>query len=238
VPYTVYTTGIMYRADRVTPGSGDNGGYDMLWDAANKGKSYIIDDNREALVMAMLRGAMTDDVNTEDPAIIDRAQQSLAELVNLVNIKLGIQAYSLVPEGTANVHQCWSGDAVNGQYYLPKGTDVDVLGYWYPKNVPGVIGSDCISVPAKAAKPVLAHHFLDYMLQPENAVANFGYTGYQPPQKTLDPESLVKDEYVAKNLAAAVVRPEEYADAQQILQITAAGEAVWNTAWAKFKAGQ
>ena len=99
MPYTVYTTGIMYRADRVTPGSGPNGGYDMLWDATNKGKAYIIDDNREALVMAMLRGAMTTDVNTEDPAIIDKAQASLAELVDLVNIKLGIQAYSLGARG-------------------------------------------------------------------------------------------------------------------------------------------
>ena len=76
------------------------------------------------------------------------------------------------------------------------------------------------------------------MLQPENAVANFGYTGYQPPQNSLDPESLVADEYVAENLSACVVRPEQYANAQQILQITPAGEAVWNTAWAKFKAGQ
>ena len=237
VPYTVYTTGIGYRADRVQPGASATGGYDMLWDPKNKGKAVVIDDYREAPSMVMLKDKLTADINTEDKAIVDAAEAKLAELIDLVNIKYGIAAYTAVPEGSANVYQCWSGDMINAQYYLPKGVGPEVLGYWYPTDEPGVIGSDCIAIPKSAEKPVLAHLFLDYMLQPENAVANFGYTGYQPPQKSLDPSSLVKDEYVAENIASTVVRPEDYADAQQILQISAAGEAVWRDAWARFKAG-
>ena len=237
VPYTVYTTGIGYRADRVTPAKTETGGYDLLWDTANKGKAYIIDDYREAFCMVMLKDKLTDDVNTEDPAIVKAAEQKLAELIDLVNIKLGIQAYQVIPEGNANVYQCWSGDIINAQYYLPKGVKADVLGYWYPSTEPGVIGSDCIAVPKSAEHPVLAHHFLDYMLQPENAIANFGYVGYQPPQKTFDPDTMVQGEYVAKNIASTIVRPEDYANAQQILQITAAGQKVWRDAWVDFKSG-
>lgn len=238
VPYTVYTTGIGYRADRVTPASTATGGYDMLWDPANKGKAYLIDDYREAPSMVMLKDKLTDDINTEDAAIINAAGEKLSELIDLVNIKLGIQAYTVIPEGAANVYQCWSGDMINAQYYLPKGQKASTLGYWYPTDEPGVIGSDCIAIPKNATNPVLAHHFLDFMLQPENAIANFGYVGYQPPQKTLDPDKLVADEYVAPNLASTVVRIADYADAQQILQITAKGDALYQDAWSTFTSGQ
>ncbi len=43
VPYCAYTSGVGYRADRVSGGFG----YGLLWDPAYKGKAYLIDDHRE-----------------------------------------------------------------------------------------------------------------------------------------------------------------------------------------------
>ena len=233
VPYTAYTTGIGYRADRVK--SIPTNGYDLLWDAANKGKVYILDDAREGLSMAMLRTGQTD-LNTEDPAAHQGGGPSL-RLIDAVNVKIGITAYQLVPEGQATVHQCWSGDIINAQYYLPKGLGTEVLGYWYPADRKGAVGTDTIAIPRSAQKPVLAHLFLNHMIDNDVALENFSFTGYQPALSVVTPEKMVADEYVAENLMSAIVTPAHYADGIQELQLCPAGEAVWNDEWAKFKAG-
>jgi spermidine/putrescine transport system substrate-binding protein len=234
VPHTLYTTGVLYRADRVT--SVPANGYDLLWDEEFKGKIYVLDDDREALGMAMLRKGITD-INTEDPAVVDAARRDLEELIGRVNIKIGSTQYSMVPEGAATIHQAWSGDAVNAQYYLPKGTGPEVLGWWYPADRRGAVGSDMLAVPTSAEHPVLAHHFINYMLDPANSVPDFEYTGYQPPLKALNPDSMLADEYVTENLVGAVITPEDFDKGLQLLQLTPKGEALWDDAWAKFRSG-
>jgi spermidine/putrescine transport system substrate-binding protein len=235
VPYNAYTTGVGYRADRVK--SVPANGYDLLWDPAYKGKAYVLDDAREGLAMAMLRNGVTD-VNTEDPAKIKQAGAWLSELIRLTNVKVGITGYQLVPEGQATVHHCWSGDMVNAQSYLPKGVKADVLGYWYPSGSNGVVGTDTLAVPRTASKPVLAHLFLDHLLDAAVARENFSFTGYQPALSAITPEKMVGDGFVTEQLKPTIVTPDVYARGLQILQISPAAEALWNDAWATFKAGR
>ncbi len=66
------------RQDRSRPTTGAScpTATDLLWDPKYKGRTYILDDDREALWMALLRRGITD-VNTEDPTQID---QALADL--------------------------------------------------------------------------------------------------------------------------------------------------------------
>ncbi|MFC4585485.1 spermidine/putrescine ABC transporter substrate-binding protein [Sphaerisporangium corydalis] len=235
VPYNAYTTGVGYRADRVS--SVPANGYDLLWDPAYKGKAYVLDDAREGLAMAMLRKGITD-VNTEDPAKIRQAGGWLAELIALTNVKVGISAYQLVAEGQATVHHCWSGDMVNAQSYLPKGVKADVLGYWYPAGGAGLVGTDTIAIPRTAAKPVLAHMFLDHLLDPAVAQENFSFTGYQPALSAITPEKMVGDGFVTEQLRSTIVTPEVYARGLQLLAISPPAEAIWNDAWSAFKAGR
>ncbi|MET0911264.1 MAG: spermidine/putrescine ABC transporter substrate-binding protein, partial [Ilumatobacteraceae bacterium] len=237
VPYTIYTTGIGYRIDAVAeaPDTYDNP-YDILWDPANTGQVYVLEDDREVFAMAMLRAGDTADVNTEDAGAVDAALSSVSELIDLVNVKVGSEAYTVLPEKRAWVHQCWSGDAVNAQYYLPEGDTIDNIGYWRPESG-GVVGSDTIAVLRSATNPVLAHTFVDYLLDATHAVENYSWLGYQPPQTSLDPESVVADGYVPAHLATAVVRPEDFETGQQLLQLSLAGEREWDNAWSTFTAG-
>jgi spermidine/putrescine transport system substrate-binding protein len=234
VPYTAYTTGIGYRADRVT--SVPANGYDLLWDASQKGKIYVLEDDREPLAMAMLRAGQLD-VNTEDQALIKTAGDALRGLISAVNVKYGTTAYQYIPEGQANVHHCWSGDIINAQYYLPDNLGADVLGYWYPADRKGAVGTDMMAIPRTAQKPVLAHMFLNHLLDNDNALSNFEYTGYQPALSIVTPEKMVADEYVAENIVSAIVTPAHYADGVQLLQLSPGGEAVWDDEWATFRAG-
>jgi hypothetical protein len=79
---------------------------------------------------------------------------------------------------------------------------------------------------------------LDYLLDEKNAYSNFvDYVGYTPPQKGIDAESLIKRGVIPKSLAGAVVRPDQFAANQELLQLSVEGERRYDEAWSKFKAG-
>ena len=67
-------------------------------------------------------------------------------------------------------------------YYLPKGTKPDVISFWGPDEG-GVVQNDTLLIPSKSKRPVLAHAFLNFMLDKKNAYDNFvQFNGYTPPQ--------------------------------------------------------
>ncbi|WP_051944108.1 polyamine ABC transporter substrate-binding protein [Streptacidiphilus rugosus] len=234
VPYNVYSSGIGYRADKVTAIPAN--AYDLFWDPAYAGKVYLLDDYREALAMTMLhRGHY--DLNTEDPAALALAGKDLAGLLKTVQVKLGTQEATLLPQGAALVHQAWSGDMVSAQSNLAKGQPVTQLGYWYPEHGKGVVGTDCMAVVRGAPHPVLAHLFLDYLLDTANAGTNMSWIGYQPAQTAFTPDYLVKNQYVPANLTSAIVTEAEYRASVQLLELTPTGEKLWQNTWAQFNAG-
>jgi spermidine/putrescine transport system substrate-binding protein len=238
VPYTVYTTGITWRKDKLSKGPSSYANpYDIFWnvDGKLKGKVAIIDDQREALGLALLRRHVTD-VNTEDPTLVQRAESDLAELTKRLNVKTNQTDYQDVPAGATWLAQAWSGDMAAAADYMPKGVAVSVVGYWRPsKNA--VVGSDMITVLRGAKSPVLAHHFLDYVLGNKEALKNLSWLGYMPPLKSINPDRLVAQGYIPKNLASTVVRESDFDHGVSLLPLTTKGQATWQDAWSKFKAG-
>ena len=63
------------------------------------------------------------------------------------------------------------------------------------------------------------------------------FNGYTPPQNTIDGDSLVKQGLIPKSLATAVLRPDQFANNQELLALSVEGSKLWQNAWAKFKAG-
>jgi len=236
VPYTIYGTGVLYRADMVT--SIPDNGYDLMWDEAYAGKIYLLDDLQEAIGMSLLRNKISTDINTSNAADVQEATDSLIDLIGRVNVKTDVSAYSEVPEGTATIHQCWSGDPIAGQYYLPKGETPDVLGYWRPDNLSEyVIGSDNIAIPKSASKPVLSHLMINDLLDNDIALRNFGWNGYQPPLTKLSARYLIDQDYIPENLMNAVVQRDELDAGLTFYEVEPSTEALWRQNWARFKAG-
>ena len=237
VPYVLFTTGIGWRTDRVkTDPASLSHPYDIFWDESYKGKIYLLDDYREAIAMALLRKGHTD-VNTGDPELIEAAKKDLQEL-SRVNVQLSTEDYSYLPEGRADIHQAWSGSMVSGQYYMANGVPASVLRYWFQPDGRGPIGSDEMAVLKSGKNPVLAHHFLNFMLDEKNAYENFAqYVGYQPPQIKLNPDRLVADEVVPPNLKSAIVRESDFVNGYQELELSAESQSLWQNAWAEFNAG-
>jgi spermidine/putrescine transport system substrate-binding protein len=75
------------------------------------------------------------------------------------------------------------------------------------------------------------------MLDNENALHNFSWTGYQPPITAINTETLVADEYVPEYLDTAVVREEDFEIGQVPLQLPVEGEQMWKQAWATAQSG-
>ena len=238
VPYTIYTTGIGWRNDHVPDDiAGMSNPYDIFWNPAYKGKIHLLDDYRETVSMALLKNGITD-INTGDSKLIDMARDDLLELVDLVGVKLDTNDYTDLPEGGSWIHQSWSGDLVSAQYYLPKGTSIKALSYWYPPNGGGVVGQDNIAILRTGKNPVLAHLFLNWMLDNKISYSNFvDFNGYQAPMNNVNPDQLVADEVVPRNLISTVVRPSDFDSGYTILELSPSVDAAWHSAYQQLQAG-
>ncbi len=237
VPYTVYTTGIGWRTDKVKKGPSEyDNPYDIFWDSKPyAGKVAILDDQREALGMTLLRRHIYD-INTEDPKLINRAEKDLSQLTSLANVKVNVNDYTDIPSGATYISQAWSGDMATANQYLPKGVPASVLGYWSPhKNAE--TQNDMITVLRDAKHPVLAHTFLNFLLDNENALQNFTFNGYIPPLTSIQPAKLVSQGYIPANLTSTVVRESDFEKGVTIDALTTAGATLWENAWSTFKAG-
>ena len=116
------------------------------------------------------------------------ATNSLLDLDRLVNLHIDNNDYSNVPSGQIWIHYAWSGDMAAAAGYMPKGTPVDVIGYWFPSDGKGPVGNDTMTVLAGGKNPVLAHLFLNYMLDLPNVFENISYNGYMQPINGVTPE--------------------------------------------------
>lgn len=236
VPYTVYTTGVGYRADRVDQ---PDKGYQLIWDQQYKGKVGVIDDANESLAMAMLAFNIGEgDINTDNQEYINAARDKLIELIDLVDVTVDITQYETIANGKFTVHQAWSGDMLAARFYLPPGETTEVLGYWRPDDKSQVvIGIDNIAVPKSARNPVLAHAFLNYILDNEVSEKNFSWNGYQPPVTKLNAEYLIKQGYISPNLTTALVVPEDFTSGKSFHEQTPAVDNMWLAAFQQFKNG-
>jgi spermidine/putrescine transport system substrate-binding protein len=244
VPYTVWQDGIGWRNDKLgTDIATMDVPYDIFWESQSyRGKVAILDDKRDALSMPMQREGMHDgvrrNVNTEDPELVAQAGRDLEELTDICNVKYAITDYQTLPEAKTWLHQSWSGDLLGGAFYnMPKNVKPDVLSFWAPDK-DGVVQNDFLCIGRAARSPVLAHQFLNFMLDERNAFDNFvNFNGYTPPQNAIDADTLIKQGLIPKSLIGAVVRPDQFATGQELLQLTVTGERAWDQAWSKFKAG-
>jgi spermidine/putrescine transport system substrate-binding protein len=231
VPYTIYTTGIAWRKDHVSenPYTMANP-WSMPWQAKYKGKVAILDDYRESISLGLMKNGIFN-LNTTSASQISKSQQSLQDLAKLVNTHIDNNDYSNLPSGQIWIHHAWSGDIAGAPYYLPKGVSPKVLGYWFPTDGKGPVGNDTITVLAGAKNPVLAHLFLNYMLDVPNALTNISFNGYMQPLTAITPQRLVKEGLLEPNLTSTAVLPSYFRRGVSELELPTIADQQWQQAW-------
>ena len=251
LPYTVYVTGVSYRRDvisddefRAIPNP-----YDALWDPRFKGKVGVYNSYRDVMCMTMIRRGLTD-INTTDANLITQAGNDLVDMTAAVSpVSKTNTAYIGIPNDQVHISQAWSGDTVAAWGYGPalNQTNYEHIGYWYPTDRIGSVDNDLIAVPSGAKNPVLGHMFLNFLSEYQNAMDNFSFVGYQPPQIKADPDTLTTTigkygkpydvPYVLPWLTDAVVREEDFQKGLRIGELTPDVDDLWQHQWDRFKSG-
>ena len=241
LPYCLWDTGVMWRNDFVTADvAGLANPYDVFWNDPPVDKTHLLNNSRDLLSLAMFRQGQTE-VNTDDPAVIEAAKQQIAEVVAATNAHFDHNDFADVPRGRAYLHQSWSGNVGSAFYFLPEGDTAPNISYYWPgstEGIPGNVDNDTVTILKGAKNPVLAHLFVDFILDTQNATTNYTtYTGYQQPMKGITPESLVGSAVVPEHLASTIVREEDFSQGYRLLELAPDVEALWESAYQEILAG-
>ena len=223
VPYAMYATGIIYRADKVRDMSGS---WNDMVNPSAQGRAYLLDDFQEVIGAGnLVSGA---ELNSVDEADVEKAKAWA------LGVKPELRGFSTddvqnMVSGNAWIHHGWNGDVVNVRNQVDKPEN-----YSFQKCSEGIpLGTDCFAIPANAEHPGTALTFINFMLEPENAARNIEYMGYPMPYTGPDETfaDLVKDD------PAINVSVEDLESGQQFENLGAAGRRLWDRTWTEIKAG-
>jgi spermidine/putrescine transport system substrate-binding protein len=221
-PYTMYATGLGWRADKVT---GMTGSWRDLVEADSGGKAFMLDDFQEDIGMANLVNGY--ELNTVDPEELNEARDLL------IDFKPHLRGYSSdtitqMASGNAWIQHLWNGDVVNARYQVDNPEDIK-----FQKCSEGIpVGSDTFAIPVNAQHPGTALKFIDFILEPENAAKNVEWIGYPMPYKGGAQEAfagLVKDDPSIEVTIEDLQNGEEFRDLQT------EGRQLWDRVWTEVK---
>jgi spermidine/putrescine transport system substrate-binding protein len=232
VPYTIYTTGIAWRKDLVpeNPYAMRNAWREMFFQPKYKGKIAILDDYREGISLGLMMNGIYN-LNTTRKDQINLSLRTLLALADAVDMQIDNNDYTEVPDGQTWIHHAWSGDMAAAAQYMPKGVPVEVVRYWFPRDGKGPIGNDTNTVLRSSSNPVLAHLFLNYILDEPVAVENISWNGYMQPLTGITPELLVKEKILPPTLMTTTVLPQDFRHGVGELQLPVDADALWQQAW-------
>ncbi len=100
-----------------------------------------------------------------------------------------------------------------------------------PRTARGPIANDTNTVLRSASSPVLAHLFLNYLLDEPVVVENISYNGYMQPVTAITPELLVKEQILPPSLMSTAVLPSDFRRGVAELQLPVDADALWQQAW-------
>jgi spermidine/putrescine transport system substrate-binding protein len=228
VPYTVYSTGIGWRRDLVRDADAPealSNPYDAYWNERYRGAVGIYDDYREAIAMALLRAG--EDPNTGDERALGRAVDDLIALAEDVDVEVSAEgAYHELQTGEYAFQQSWSGDLLSAKRFgAVAADDAGLVAYTWPRG--GIVGCDLTAICARGRNPVLAHAFVDHLLDVGVALENFRWNGYQPPVGDELPPS-------PAYLGDAILHPDDLTEGRFLRPLGPDADARWRVGWQRF----
>ena len=173
------------------------------------------------------------------PAIETTTHIKIASGLKARYIGIGADGpYAELQTGEYAIQQAWSGDVLSAKRF-GDGTDRTLASTGFVWPAGGVVGCDLTAVCAGGRNPVLAHRFLDYLLEEEVALDNFAWNGYQPPVASAQPSSFADPAFpwstiVPAHLLDAILAPEDLVTGTFLRPLDASREAVWQQGWRRF----
>jgi spermidine/putrescine transport system substrate-binding protein len=244
VPYTVYSSGVGWRDDLVAPADAPDATdpFAIFWDDRYRGRLGIYDEYLEALSLALLRNGVVD-LKAATDAQLARAADALEEAVRVAGVRFTVEgAEEGLPEGEFVAHQAWSGDVLTAPRYAEaedQGSGARVarqLRYRTPAAPGLVVGCDLTAICTQGRNPVLAHAFLNHLLDFDTAMDNFAWNGYQPPLRGATADAFADPAFswhaaVPPNLLNAIISEDGFAQGQMLVGFGPSEQARWLDQW-------
>ncbi len=195
VPYFWGTVGILYNKEKVDKSDLDEQGWGILKNPKYKDCLYMYDSERDAFMIALKNLGFS--LNTEDKAEFDKAYEWLVEQNQIMNpIYVGDDVIDNMISGNKDIAIVYSGDAA---YIMSENEN---LGYYEP-NEGTNFWVDGMVITKTSEQKELAHKFINFMINPENAKANTEEVGYSSSVESVFEE--MKDT-IYKDISAYVPR--------------------------------
>ncbi len=242
LPYTVYVSGVAWRADMVEAPDAPDAATDpwgVFWNPRYRGRVGMYDGFLEAMSLALLRAGVTDVRSATDDQL-GAAAGALSDAIAATAVRFtndGVEEG--LPEGEFAAHQAWSGDVLSAPGYAAAEGDFDLgtkLRFWSPAGSEKIVGCDLMAVCEQGRHPDLAHAFLNHLLDTRVGVDNFCWNGYQPPLEGVTREAFAAPDSpwhmeVPPNLLGTLLDNDSFADAQMLVGFGPSERARWLGYW-------
>ena len=185
VPFSVGMVGLIYNTAIVdeTPDS-----WSVMWDPKYKNDILTFNNPRDTFAIAQF--LLGQDINTTNKSDWDAAAELLKKQKDVLQAYVMDEVYNKMESGSAAIAPYYAGD------YLSMVENNEDLAFVYPKEGTNIF-VDAVCIPKNAENVEAAMLFINFLLEPEIALANAEFIYYASPNTavTSNPEySLIGDE--------------------------------------------
>jgi len=169
VPYNVGMVGLIYDTS-VVEGTPDS--WSVMWDAKYTDNILTFNNPRDTFAIAQFLLGI--DINSENKADWDKAAEKLKEQNPVLQARVMDEVFNKMEAGNAAIAPYYAGD------YLTMAETNPDLAFVYPKEGTNIF-VDSICVPKNAQNYDAAMLYINFLLEPEVALANAEYICYASP---------------------------------------------------------
>ncbi len=173
VPYSVGLVGMIYNTTMVE-GTPDSWG--LMWDKAYADNILTFNNPRDAFAIAQFYLGM--DINSTDKADWDKAAAKLKEQNAILQGRVMDEVFNKMEGGNAAIAPYYAGDFLTMEENNPD------LAFVYPKEGTNIF-VDSVCIPANAQNVDAALMYINFLLEPEVALANAEYICYASPNTSV-----------------------------------------------------
>ncbi len=169
VPYSVGLVGLIYNTDIVTE---ELDSWSAMWDEKYRNNILMFNNPRDAFAIAQFM--LGQDINSLNKSDWDKSKELLIKQKPLLQSYVMDEVYGKMETGEAAIAPYYAGD------YLTMYETNESLAFCYPKEGTNIF-VDAICIPESAKNYEAAMLFINFLLEPDIALANAEYIGYASP---------------------------------------------------------
>lgn len=171
VPYMWGMVGIIYNKKYIKK---EINSWASLWDEDYSGKILMFSNSRDSFGLALKK--LNYSVNSKNKSEILAASLQIAEQKKLVQAYVMDEIFNKMENEEAIIAPYYSGDAIT---MMKENRNLEFV---YPKEGTNKF-VDAICIPKDSENAEVAYLYINFLLEPQVALANVQYTGYSTPNK-------------------------------------------------------